>query len=58
MNTIIGNLGKSQKFIDLVKNLENKKSPVAISGLNSVGEASILAGLVEYTKKANDVYNL
>ena len=51
MNTIIGSLGKSEKFIDLVKNIENKKSPIAISGLNGVGEASVLAGIFQYTKK-------
>ena len=51
MNTITGELGKSQKFIDLVKNLENKKSPIAISGLVHVGECSILAGLIEYIKR-------
>ena len=50
MNTIIGNLGKSQKFIDLMKNIENKKSPIAISGLVDVGEASLLAGIIEYIK--------
>ena len=50
MNTIIGNLGKSQKFIDLMKNIENKKSPIAISGLVDVGEVSLLAGIIEYSK--------
>ena len=51
MNTITGELGKSQKFIDLVKNIENKTSPIAISGLVDVGESSILAGLIEYIKR-------
>jgi len=51
MNTITGELGKSLKFIDLVKNIENKTSPIAISGLVDVGECSILAGLIEYIKR-------
>ena len=51
MNTITGELGKSQKFIDLVKNIENNTSPIAISGLVDVGECSILAGLIEYIKR-------
>ena len=51
MNTITGELGKSQKFIDLVRNIENKTSPIAISGLVDVGEAGILAGVIEYTKR-------
>ena len=51
MNTIIGELGKSQKFIDLVKNIENKTSPIAISDLVHVGECSILAGMIEYIRR-------
>ena len=33
MNTIIGELGKSPKFIDLLKQIEQEVSPIAISGL-------------------------
>ena len=36
MNQIIGELGKSEKFTDLLKTIENKQSPVAISGLTDV----------------------
>ena len=51
MNTIIGELGKSPKFVSLVKNIENVKSPIEISGLTDVAETSIIAGINEYTKK-------
>ena len=33
MNTILGELGKSEKFIDLEKQIEEKKSPIEILGL-------------------------
>ncbi len=51
MNTIIGELGKSQKFVDIVKEIENKKSPIDISGLTDVGMIQILLGINEYAKK-------
>ena len=51
MNTIIGEIGKSQKFVDIVKEIENKKSPIDISGLTDVGMIQILVGINEYAKK-------
>ena len=51
MNTIIGELGKSKKFVDLIKQIENKKSPIEISGLTDVGMVQILSGINEYGKK-------
>ena len=51
MNTIIGELGKSPKFVSLVKNIENTKSPIEISGLTDVAETSIIAGVNEFTKR-------
>ncbi len=51
MNTIIGELGKSQKFVDIVKEIENKKSPIDMSGLTDVGMIQILLGINEYAKK-------
>ena len=51
MNTIIGELGKSQKFISLVKNIEKEKSPIEISGLTDVAETSLIAGINEFTKR-------
>ena len=51
MNTIIGELGKSPKFVSLIKNIENTKSPIEISGLTDVGETGIIAGINEFTKR-------
>ena len=51
MNTILGELGKSSNFVKLTSNIENKKSPIAISGLNDVGMVEVLASVYEYTKK-------
>ena len=51
MNTIIGELGKNPKFCEYIKSIENKVSPVAISGLTDVGMVHIIAGTKEYSKK-------
>ncbi len=51
MNTIIGELGKSQKFIEIVQHIEKEKSPIAISGLVDVGMVQNLVGIHEFTKK-------
>ncbi len=51
MNTIIGELGKSEKFIDLLKQIENKTSPVAISGLTDVAMVQIGTAINEFAKK-------
>ncbi len=51
MNTIIGELGKSEKFIDLLKQIENKVSPIAISGLTDVGMIQIGIAIHEFGKK-------
>ena len=51
MNTIIGELGRSEKFIDLLKNIENKQSPVAISGLTDVGMLQNIEAIHEFGKK-------
>ena len=51
MNTIIGELGKSSKFIDLLKQIENKKSPIEILGLTDVGIAQIISSIHEFGKK-------
>ena len=51
MNTILGELGKSTKFIDILKQIENKTSPVAISGLTDVGEIQIAVAIHEFGKK-------
>ena len=42
MNTILGELGKSPKFCEYIKKIENQKSPIVISGLTDVGMVQIL----------------
>ena len=51
MNTILGELGKSPKFCEYIKSIENKKSPIAISGLTDVGMVQMLAATKEFVKK-------
>ena len=51
MNTILGELGKSPKFSEFIKNIENKKSPIAVSGLTDVGMVQMLAATKEFVKK-------
>ena len=51
MNTILGELGKSPKFCEYVKSIENKKSPIAISGLTDVGMVQMLSATREFVKK-------
>ena len=51
MNTIIGELGKNQKFCEYIKNIENKKSPIVISGLTDVGIAHMISATKEFAKK-------
>ncbi len=51
MNTILGELGKSEKFVKMVNQIGNKQSPIGISGLTSVGMLQILASINEYLKK-------
>ena len=51
MNTILGELGKSPKFCEYIKNIEQKISPISIWGLNDVGEAQFIEGTAEFSKK-------
>ena len=51
MNTILGELGKSPKFCEYIKSIENKKSPIAISGLTDVGMSQMIAATKEFAKK-------
>ena len=52
MNTILGELGKSAKFVDLVKQIENEKSPIEILGLVDVGMEQIISSINEFAKKS------
>ena len=51
MNTILGELGKNLKFKEYIQNIENKKSPIAISGLTDVGMVQMLSATKEFAKK-------
>ena len=51
MNTILGELGKNQKFREYIKNIESQKSPIAISGLTDVGMVQMIAATNEFAKK-------
>ena len=51
MNTIIGELGKNPKFCEYIKNIENKKSPIVISGLTDVGISHMISATKEFAKK-------
>ena len=63
MNAILGELGKSQKFVEQVKTIETKKDPIAISGLTGVGMIQQIVAINEYTKKPaciityNEIHN-
>ena len=52
MNTIIGEMGKSPKFIELLKKIESKQSPILVSGLVSVGESQIAEAIHKFGKKS------
>ena len=51
MNKIIGELGKNPKFVSLVKNIENTKSPIEISDLTHVAKTSNVARTNDCTKR-------
>ena len=51
MNLILKELEKSQKFNDFLNNIKSKASPIAISGLTGVAEASIISKCLETIKR-------
>ena len=51
MNAILGELGRSPKFCEYVKNIEQKISPISIWGLNDVGEVQFITATAEFAKK-------
>ena len=51
MNTIIGEFGKNPKFIEILNNINNKKSPIAISGLIDVGIVGLTSAIHEFGKQ-------
>ena len=51
MNTIIGELGKNPKFNEYINSIQNKQSPIAISGLTDVGMAQMISATKEFCKR-------
>ncbi len=51
MNIIIEELIKLSKFQEYIKKIEEKNSPITISGLSDVGKMQFIAGTYESTKK-------
>ena len=51
MNTILGELGKNPKFIEILNKIEKQQGPIAISGLNDVGMVQIETAIHEFGKK-------
>ena len=51
MNTILEDLKKSKKYIEITKQIENKTSPISISGLTDVGMTQLISAINENTKK-------
>ena len=51
MNSIIQKLEKSQKFNDYLKDIENKTSPVILSGLTDVTMAQFAVATKEFIKQ-------
>ena len=51
MNTILGEIGKYQKFIDLLKSIEKQTSQIAISGLTDMGMVQIGTAINEFGKQ-------
>ena len=51
MNTILGELGKNPKFKEYINSIENKTSPIALSGLTDVGMVQMISATSEFTKR-------
>ncbi len=51
MNLLLKELEKSLKFNDFIKNIENKKSPIAISGLCDFSIVSTISYILENLKR-------
>ena len=51
INTIKGKKEKNNKLYKYIKNIENKKSPIVISGLTDVGISHMISATKEFAKK-------
>ena len=51
MNLLIKELGNLKKFTEYISNIENKTSPIVLSGLSSVGKIQLIEATKEYLNK-------
>ena len=51
MNQILGELGKNSKFIEFLNQIEDKQSPIVISGLNDVGAVQLETAINQFGKQ-------
>ena len=51
MNQILGELGKNSKFIKFLNQIEDKQSPIVISGLNDVGAVQLETAINQFGKQ-------
>ena len=51
MNYLIASLQENEKFKEVVENVNEKISPIAISGLSDVSKVSIISSILESTKR-------
>lgn len=52
MSELYKDLRESQKFIEIISNIENNKCPVTISGLSNVGEIQFVAAINDSIKES------
>ncbi len=52
MNELYKDLQESQKFVEIISNIENKKGPITISGLSDVGEIQFASALKDSLKQS------
>lgn len=51
MNELYKDLQQSQKFIEIISSIENKKGPITISGLSDVGEIQFISAIKDSIKR-------
>ena len=51
MNIIIKELERNKKFLEFISDIERKKGPILLSGLNDVVKTQIIAGTEAYSKR-------
>ena len=51
MNTILKQLERNKKYLEVLSDIKNKKGPILLSGLSDVGKAQIVSGIEEDEKR-------